>query len=295
MTHLTTINHIRMKATTLPGETGVHGTCGTRLARAAANIESGDVTVDLDSPLLPSRPPSTTRRPDALRHLLDVMVSGDAEVPYIREHDVSGGYVRRCTRYEDVPETGFVAALHAARLTDLRVEVPLPDHITEHPDLLAAFVDHRVLAHASILQDQMLLHGSGDGAITGLLSGAAFRPSKHGIDSILDPATEIEENGGTCDGIVVHPDMYWKLATHGLLAMLDQANVRVCRTRMIPRTRALLGDFHTGATLVESATATLTLRHTSDGAHTARAHSRIGLTMSRPQHFILTQPRFDTT
>lgn len=285
------INQTRMRTTTLPGNTGAHGTPGTRLARAAADIESSDVTVDLDSPLLPSRPPSATRRPESLRHLLNVMVTSDAKVPCIREQDLSLVHARRSTRYEDIPETGFVPALYSARLTDLHVEVPLPDQITEHPDLLAAFVDHRVLAHASILQDQILLHGSSDGIISGLLSGAVFRVSKHGIDSILDPAIEVEENGGTCDGIVVHPDLYWRLAKHGLLAMLDQANVRICRTRMIRRGQALLGDFHTGAALFESATSTLTVHHTADGARTVRAHGRISLAMNRPQHFVLTQPR----
>lgn len=208
-------------------------------------------------------------------------MTSDTEVPYVREQYLDLGAAHSATSYDDIAEPRFRPELNMAWLTDLTVQVPLPDQITSHPHLLADFVNHRVLARASVREDHTLLHGSHDGIITGLLDVAEHRPlrnnlgnkrGKHDIDTLLTLTAEIEETGGTCDGIVVHPDLYWKLAQWGLLGALDQANVRVCRTRMIPRTQALLGGFHTGVNNIRSGhrlahTTAPTRRHQHSGRH----------------------------
>ncbi|MBB0229762.1 hypothetical protein FOE67_09580 [Streptomyces calidiresistens] len=231
-----------------------------------------------------------TRPRYAVRHLLKTASVADAPVPFV--HEPAARVAASGTSYAGTPESSFTSSVETAELTDLTVRVPLPTGLLDQPALLASFIDYRVLVRLSVVENQTLLHGSEDKAITGLLRLPGLRRGDLGDDvyaSVTRAAAEVEETGGSCDGIVVHPHTYWELVRDGGLGRLGAAGVTVSRTRMIPRDRVLLGDFRAAVTLLVPGVASLTLLRGAgpDGTDVVEATTRIGLAVHLPQHFLL--------
>lgn len=241
---------------------------------------------------LPAAFPLFAERPRyAVRHLLKTASVLDGSVPYVHEPpstrlDVSG------TSYQSTPEGSFAPRLEEAELTDISVHVPVPEGLLDRPAFLASFVDYRVLVRLSVVENETLLHGSGDKRIPGLLTLSETRKEDAGADlteSLLPAAAQVEEFGGSCDGVVVHPLVYWEMLRNGVLDMLTTAGVTVSRTRMIPREQALLGDFKAAATLLLPDVASIALHRGAGpgGCDMVEAKSRLGLAVHLPQHFLL--------
>ncbi|MCE7082351.1 family 3 encapsulin nanocompartment shell protein [Streptomyces sp. ST2-7A] len=231
-----------------------------------------------------------TRSRYAVRHLLKTASVADAPVPFV--HEPATRIAASGTSYAGTPEGSFTSSVEMAELTDLTVRVPLPTGLLDQPALLASFIDYRVLVRLSVVENQTLLHGSEDKAITGLLQLPGLRRGSLGDDvyaSVTRAAAEVEETGGSCDGIVVHPFTYWELVRTGVLGRLGAAGVTVSRTRMIPRDQILLGDFRAAVTLLVPGVASLTLLRGAgpDGTDAVEATTRVGLAVHLPQHFLL--------
>ncbi|MFE2865587.1 family 3 encapsulin nanocompartment shell protein [Embleya sp. NPDC059259] len=232
-----------------------------------------------------------TRPRYAVRHLLKSASVPDRRVPYVHEPPARTRAAAG-TSYRSTPEGAFVPRLEQAELTDLTVSVPLPRGLLDEPALLASFVDYRVLVRLSVVENETLLHGSEDKAIPGLLTLPESRQGRLGAnlaEDLTGAAAEVEETGGSCDGIVVHPFTYWELVKTGTLDLLARAGVTISRTRMIPRDRVLLGDFRAAATLLVPDVAALALRRGvgPDGGDVVQATTRVGLAVHLPQHFLL--------
>jgi hypothetical protein len=194
--------------------------------------------------------------------------------------------------YASTHESRLVPVLRRTALTEISVSVPVPPGLRRDPALLAAFVDYRVIVRLGTVENQVLLHGSPDGAIAGLLSLDGLRHATASGELAADvaaAAAAVESTGGSCDAIVVHPLMYWRLLAAGMIERLSAAGVRVSRTRMIAAGHALLGDFRAAVTLLDPAESTLALRH-SEGTPVIEASTRIGLAVHLPQHFVLMKP-----
>lgn len=270
-------------------------TPGQQFATAvAAAGEQGDVTVSIDAHLPGAFPLFATRPRYPVRRLLNTMPV-DAEdsagsAAYVHEpsaqrREESG------TSYATTPEATFLPELREAQLSDLTVSVSLPPTILQRPALLTAFIDRRVLVRTTTVENQVLLHGSDDGKVPGLLrlDGMRHRSSDRGLDeAVTAVAFEVEETGGSCDGMVVHPAVYWEMVRQGLLGRLQVAGVVVSRTRMIARDTLLLGDFQAAATLLLPGVNTLTLRRGAgaSGEDVVEASTRLGLGVHLPQHLI---------
>lgn len=265
---------------------------GEEFARAiGASRTDGDVEVPFRVHLPEAFPLFATRPRYTVRHLLKVSTVADGEVSYVQEPPVGGGKASG-TSYATTPEAAFAPSLETARLTDLSVSVPVPKGLLDDPALLAAFVDHRVLVRLSAVENESLLRGTSDGAIQGLLDLPLARraPLTGGLAAALTgAAAEVEETGGSCDGMVVHPFVYWELVRDGLIERLAAAGITVSRTRMIDRDRILLGDFRAAATLLLPGVATITLRRGAGPESTdlVVATTRVGLAVHLPQHFLL--------
>ncbi|GGZ01577.1 family 3 encapsulin nanocompartment shell protein [Streptomyces poonensis] len=244
---------------------------------------------------LPAAFPLFATRPRyAVRHLLKSASVSDSGVAYVHEPPAADPCTAG-TSYRGTPENAFSPRVGEAQLTDLSVSVPLPAGLLDEPSLLASFVDHRVLVRLSVVENESLLHGTADKAIPGLLTLPGLRHAALGpdigdiSDSIALAAAEVEETGGSCDGIVVHPSTYWRLVRDGVLGLLAEAGITVSRTRMIPRGQVLLGDFRAAATLLLPDVASIGLRRGigARGGDVIEATTRIGLAVHLPQHLLL--------
>jgi hypothetical protein len=224
--------------------------------------------------------PSTTALPGGphrypVRRLLRVAtVDPDEPVSYVEESPAGA------------------VALRAAAFGELAVTVPVPAALVDEPALLAAFTDQRVLARLEAAEDAALLHGSPDGRVGGLLRPAGVRPGRLGGDlgaAVAAGAAEVEGAGGCCDGVVLHPDGYWRLVAAGLVDRLGGAGVRVCRSAAIDPDEVLLADFRTAATVLDPGVSSLALRLGAgpEGGHLIEARTRLGLAVQRPGHLVL--------
>jgi hypothetical protein len=261
---------------------------GEALARALAGRDgSRDAEVAVGVALTTTFPLAAHRPRYTVRHLLESVTVAGEPVTYVSEadlgSDVSG------SRYADTPEARFRPVLADAYLTELVAEVPLPKGLTEDPALLAAFVDRRLVVRLCTVENEVLLRGSADGTVTGLLRlpGVRRRTATVDLDAALaDAAADVEETGGSCDGVVAHPRVYWQLVRTGMLDRLAGAGVRVSRTRMVEPNRMLLGDFRAAATLLDAGTSTVALC-----GDLLRARQRVGLATQLPQHLLLLELR----
>ncbi|GAB1689847.1 family 3 encapsulin nanocompartment shell protein [Krasilnikovia sp. M28-CT-15] len=258
---------------------------------AADAAGTGDLTVPFGIHLPAAFPLFASRPRYTVRHLLKTASVPDAPAPHVYEPP-RGGLITTATSYAATPEAAFAPRLDTTALTDLTVTVTLPDGILDHPDLLASFVDLRVLVRLSVLENQSLLHGTPDGAIQGLLKlpGTRGRTAENTdlATAVTATAAEVEETGGSCDGIVAHPAAYWELVRTGALSRLQGAGITVSRTRMMPRDTLLLGDFRAALTLLLPGRSGITLHRGAGtgGADVVEATSRIGLAVHLPQHLL---------
>ncbi|GAB4085419.1 hypothetical protein GCM10028784_20490 [Myceligenerans cantabricum] len=247
---------------------------------------------------LPAAFPLFAHRPRyAVRHLLRVADDAPETIPYVSEAprvgdvDAPRGEARAGTRYAATPEADVSPELRTAELAFPTLEVPVPADLWDAPaDLFARFVDMRVLVRASVVENQTLLHGSEDGRITGLLHHEASR-RLHAADAdlsetILRTCADVEETGGSCDGLVVHPETYWAMVGSGLLGRLTALSMKVSRTRMCPRDTILFGDFGAAAQLHLANRSELALVR-EPGRAVIRATFGIGLTVPLPQHLVI--------
>lgn len=255
------------------------------------DTSAGPVTVPFEAHLPAAFPLFATRPRYAVRHLLKTRDGSQSpDQPHIFEPP-GGTNERAGTSYGATPEAGFRAQLVPSDTTDLEVEVELPEGILEHPEVLASFIDFRVLVRLSVVENQSLLHGSAGGAISGLVAAPGVRRRiVAAIDerTLTEHAAMVEEMGGSCDGVVVHPYVYWRLVSAGALERFGASGVMISRTRMIPSSTALLGDFRAAATLNLPRVASITLLpgEGKDGADVVRAATRVGLDIHLPQHLM---------
>jgi hypothetical protein len=283
-----------------PGRELVRALAGA--SDASASDSSGEVALDLPVTLTTTFPFFAARPRYTVRHLLGTRtVDGGADrATFVREPVRADTPAESGTSYNASPEAAFEPVLADARLTDVRVSVPLPAGLVDHPELLAAHVDRRVVVRLCTAENEVLLHGSADGAVQGLLKARGLRAVRGRgriADDVAWAAAMVEETGGSCDGIVVHPDVYWALALDGRLAHLNAAGVRVSRTRMIARHQALFADFRAVATLLDPSSSRLVLRRGGGDANgngngngrvdTIEASCRVGLAIHLPQHLVL--------
>lgn len=263
---------------------------GEELAWAVSNARDQDLCVPIRAHLTSAFPLFATRPRYTVRHLMKVATVTERTLAYVREsHD---GTDATGSTYAALPEASFTATIDNARLTEVSVQVELPADLTDHAALFAAFTDYRVLVRLGTVENEALLCGTPDGRIGGLLNLPGLRRGKLADDlssAITDGAAMVEEMGGSCDGITVHPAVYWELVHAGMLGKLGEAGVRVARTRLMPRGQVLLGDYRAAVTLLDPGASLITLRRKAGphGGDLMEASTQIGLAVHLPQHFLL--------
>ncbi len=281
-----TASALEVTRQTLADPTLTRRSPGEEFAWAVAKERDGaDVVVPIHAHLTASFPLFATRPRYTVRHLLKVASVSERTLAFVREAPKTE-YGAAGTTYATTPESGFVPSVEFAELTELSITVPVPADLRHDPALLAAFIDYRVLVRLGVVENQALLHGTADRRIEGLLNLPEIRrePARFGDlgDALTVAAGTVEETGGSCDGIVVHPTLYWRLVQEGHLGRLGEAGIKVARTRMMPRGQALLGDFRAAVTLLDPSVSSLALT-----GEAIEARTSVALAVHLPQHFLL--------
>ncbi|USX52717.1 family 3 encapsulin nanocompartment shell protein [Lentzea sp. HUAS12] len=291
---MTTSSPLKQTRQLLADPAMTESTPGSEFAQAAAlGNPSEDVTVSYRA-YLPTAFPLFAERPRfTVRQLMKMATIRDDDAPYVREPQPEQERDSRSgVTFDTTPESAFRPLLDEARLTDIGVSVAVPPGLLEHPRLLAAFIDYRLLVRFGTTENEVLLRGSEDGAVPGLLTlpeARRLRTDGAPADLLTEAAALVEETGGSCDGIVAHNAVYWQAVQSGLLGKLAEAGVRIARTRMIPEHQVLLGDFRAATTFLDPGVGHLRLRRGAgeDGGDLLEAGSRMGLAVHLPQHFVL--------
>jgi hypothetical protein len=148
------------------------------------------------------------------------------------------------------PEAGFRTATMTVELAPTRAWVQVPRPLLDDPEALAAFVDYRLIVRLCTAENQALVRGP-----RGLLRAEGIRicaPAGDLAAALRGGCNEVEQVGGSADGVILNPADYWALLGQGrLLADLAENGVRIARTRMVEPGQALIGDFAAGATLFD--------------------------------------------
>ena len=290
MTTLPSASAVELTRQTLADPALTRRSPGEEFAWAVSQAQDEDVTVPISVHLTAAFPLFATRPRYTVRHLLKVATVTDRTLAYVREAPADRADAGNS--YEQTPESSFAPTVDAAELTEVSVRVPIPSGLREQPALLAAFVDYRVLVRLGVVENESLLHGTPDGRVAGLLNLLELRRGRLTGElgaALTAGAALVEETGGSCDGITVHPTLYWRLVRDGMLGRLAEAGIRVARTRMMPHHAALLGDYRAALTLLDPGRSTLALLRKAGpgGEDLVEACTTVGLAVHLPQHFVL--------
>jgi hypothetical protein len=262
--------------------------CATHGVRAA---------IELATTITESFPGFKVRPRLALRNLFKVvptehrparywMETAPGEPPPVAVHDVA---LRPEAAFE------FRADHVAVRPTTAWVQVPAS--LLEDPEALTAFIDYRLLVRLATAENQALAIGPGGDRVRGLLETPGLRrlPARGSvIASLLGAFDQVEQVGGSADGIVLNPGDYFAhlMGQHGLLAEIAQLGIRIVRTRMIPAGTAVVGDFAAGATLFDARRSTIRFAEPAPGTFPRDGLAVCGeieeaLAIHLPTHFFI--------
>lgn len=127
----------------------------------------------------------------------------------------------------------------------------VPDGLWEDPDTFEQFLNYRLIVRLATAENDTILRGE-----AGLLNhpGIARMTAKGPFSStILTACNEVEQMGGTADGLVINPVDYYRFMGEGtLMDDVDRNGVFIVRTRLVEPGQALVGDFGHGAQLFDA-------------------------------------------
>lgn len=135
--------------------------------------------------------------------------------------------------------------------------IQVPPNLLDDPEALAQFIDFRLLVRLCTAENQALTIGKGGERVRGIVEtpGVTRLPArKDPVSSLLAACAEVEQMGGSADGILINSVDYYQylLGQNGLLGELTAMGIRICRTRMVTQGTVVVGDFTAGATIYDS-------------------------------------------
>jgi hypothetical protein len=159
--------------------------------------------------------------------------------------------------------------------------VQVPDGLWDDPDTFEAFINYRLIVRLGTAENETIIRGAG-----GLLEhpgiGRITSPGPF-ASTLFTACNEVEQMGGTADGLILNPvDYYHFLGAGRLMDDLEQNGVLIVRTRLVEPGTALVGDFGHGAELFDAGRSTIRFAEPPPGtfaepgiALMARIHERV--------------------
>lgn len=129
--------------------------------------------------------------------------------------------------------------------------VQVPPALWEDPETFESFINYRLIVRLATAENHTILLGPG-----GLLNipGIGRITSSGPFSStILTACNEVEQMGGTADGLIINPaDYYIFLGQSRLMDDIERNGVFIVRTRLVDPGTAIVGDFGHGALLFDA-------------------------------------------
>lgn len=129
--------------------------------------------------------------------------------------------------------------------------VQVPPELWEDPETFESFINYRLIVRLGTAENYTIIRGEG-----GLLNipGIGRMTSKGPFTStILTACNEVEQMGGTADGLIINPVDYYKFMGEGtLMDDIERNGVFIVRTRLVDPGTAIVGDFGHGAQLFDA-------------------------------------------
>lgn len=129
--------------------------------------------------------------------------------------------------------------------------VQVPPDLWEDADAFQSFVDYRLIVRLGTAENHTIIRGE-----AGLLNypGVARLTTADPFGStILAACNEVEQMGGTADGLIINPaDFYTFMARGTLMDDVERNGVFIVRTRLVEPGTAIVGDFGHGAQLFDA-------------------------------------------
>jgi hypothetical protein len=129
--------------------------------------------------------------------------------------------------------------------------VQVPPALWEDAETFESFINYRLIVRLATAENHTILLGPG-----GLLNmaGIGRMTSKGPFSStILAACNEVEQMGGTADGLIINPvDYYTFLGQGALMDNVERNGVFIVRTRLVDPGTAIVGDFGHGALLFDA-------------------------------------------
>lgn len=129
--------------------------------------------------------------------------------------------------------------------------VQVPADLWEDPEAFRSFVDYRLVMRLGTAENETIIRG--EGGLLGL-PGIARMSSRGPFGStILRACNEVEQMGGTADGLIINPEDYYTfMASGNLMDDVERNGVFIVRTRLVEPGTAIVGDFGHGAQLFDA-------------------------------------------
>ncbi|GAB4586048.1 family 3 encapsulin nanocompartment shell protein [Nocardia sp. IFM 10818] len=129
--------------------------------------------------------------------------------------------------------------------------VQVPDRLWEDPDTFEAFVNYRLIVRLCTAENHTIL--CGPHGLLAMAGGERMTSPGPYASTVLRACNEVEQMGGTADGLIINPaDYYLALGAGRLMQDLEDNGVFIVRTRLVDPGTALVGDFGHGAQLFDA-------------------------------------------
>lgn len=240
---------------------------GRRFAEACA-ADGRAAAVDFDVTITDSLTSSRRKPRFPVRNMLKVVdLSREPRSAYWHESpprpgdtEVPGADTRR----------ELASRFHASPVPELRPTtawVQVPDRLWEDPATFESFFNYRLVVRLSTAENVTILCGE-DGLLAHPGIGRITEAGPY-ASPLLSACNEVEQMGGTADGLVLNPVDYYRFLGDGrLMDVLEGNGVFIVRTRLVEPGTALVGDFGHGAQLFDAGRSTVRFAEPPPGTFT---------------------------
>ncbi|MEC3917467.1 family 3 encapsulin nanocompartment shell protein [Nocardia sp. CDC160] len=129
--------------------------------------------------------------------------------------------------------------------------VQVPPDLWQDPETFENFINYRLIVRLCTAENHTII--SGEGGLLGMPEIERMTSPGPFASTILRACNEIEQMGGTADGMIINPvDYYRAMGSGRLMEDLEANGVFIVRTRLVEPGQAIVGDFGHGAQLFDA-------------------------------------------